>query len=221
MIRIVLAEDHEIVRRGLRALVEQKTGYRIVAETGDGLEAVELVGAEQPDVLVVDLRLPGLDGLEVVREARKKQPELKVVVLSMHDNEAYVVRALRHGASAYVLKDASADDLVEAIGEAMAGRTFFSKGISRDLIDAYTRGEMDQIEDRYDTLTSRERQVLHLLAQGFTGPEIAEKLFISPRTVDTHRANLVSKLGLRNQAELVRYVVERGLVPPSSSSSSE
>lgn len=214
MIDIVLVEDHPIVRKGFRALIEQDSEYTIVAEAGDGLEAVELVRKHQPDVLVCDLSIPNLDGLEVVRETSEHSPSTRIVVLSRHSDEAYVVRALRHGASAYVLKDGSTDDLVEAIRAVLRGKRFFSPAISEDVVAAYDRGELEKIEDRYDTLTSREREVFSLLGKGLLGPEVGEQLFISTRTVDTHRANIMAKLGLRNHAELVRRAVERELLPP-------
>ena len=208
MLRIVLVEDHQIVRQGFRALLDREADLAVVAETGDGLEAVRLVEEERPDVLVLDLTLPGLDGLEVARRVGRQAPETRVVVLSMHNNAAYVAEALRAGAAAYVLKESSADDLGAALRAVSEGRSFFSEGVSLPPDD-------DEAEryDRYDTLSPREREVLHLLAQGLTGPEVAERLFISPRTVETHRSNVLAKLGLRGQTELVHYAIGRGLLP--------
>ena len=209
--RVVLAEDHQIVRQGFRALLAVEPGVEVVAETGDGTEAVALVERHRPDVLVVDLVLPSLDGLEATRRARAAAPETAVVVLSMHDHEAYVAQAVRAGASGYVLKESGVEDLVEALGAVRAGGRFFSAGLvdPGDGPDGHAAPA-----DRYETLSPREREVLHLVAEGRTAPEIAGRLFISPRTVETHRANGLAKLGLHSQAELIRYVIGRGLVPP-------
>ena len=207
-LRVVLADDHRIVRAGFRALLEAEPGIRVVAEAGDGTEAVALVEAHRPDVLVVDLALPGLDGVEVTRRARAASPETAVVVLSMHDHEAYVAQAVQAGATAYVRKEAGLDDLVGALRAARAGRPFFSAGL-----DGAASPGGDDPDDRYETLTPREREVLHLVAEGLTAPQAAERLGVSPRTVETHRANGLAKLGLHSQAELIRYVLARGLVP--------
>ena len=210
--RLILAEDHQIVRRGFRSLVSDEPDLEVVAETGDGAEAVALVETHRPDVLVVDLMLPSLDGLEVTRRARQASPGTAVVVLSMHTHEAYVTQAARAGATAYVLKESGVSDLVEAIRAVRAGGRFFSAGLEDP---ADRDGSAEAATDRYDALSSREREVLHLVAEGRTAPEIAERLFLSPRTVETHRGNGAAKLGLRSHAELVRYVIERGLVPPA------
>ena len=210
-IRVVLAEDHEIVRRGFQALLSAEPGVEIAAETGDGAEAVALVERWQPDVLVVDLSLPSLDGVEVTRRARAVSPETRVVVLSMHNHEAYVTQAVRAGATAYVLKGSGLEDIVAAVRAVQAGGRFFSAGLT-DPDDL--PGSAALATDRYDTLSPREREVLHLVAEGMTAPQIAERLFLSPRTIETHRGNGLAKLGLGSQAELIRYVLERGLVPP-------
>ena len=210
-IRILLADDHQIVRQGFRSLLEASLEVDVVAETGDGAEAVALVERWTPDVLVVDLVLPSLDGLEVIRRARAASPATDIVVLTMHSHEAYVVQAVRAGAAAYVLKEAGVEDLVAAIRAVRAGHRFFSAGLA-DPADA--QGDAAAPADRYETLSPREREVLHLVAEGLTAPDIAERLFVSPRTVETHRSNGLAKLGLRSQAQLIRYVIERGLIPP-------
>ena len=209
--RVILAEDHEIVRRGFRSLLGAERDIEIVAETGDGAEAVVLVDRWRPDVLVVDLSLPSLDGLEVMRRARGASPETGIVVLSMYDHEAYVTQAVRAGASAYVLKASGLEDIVAAVRSVADGGRFFSHGLA-DPADA--SGGRASATDRYDTLSSREREVLHLVAEGMTAPQIADRLFLSPRTIETHRGNGLAKLGLSSQAELIRYVIQRGLVPP-------
>lgn len=212
--RIVLADDHQVVREGLRALLESEPGFEIVGETGDGLEAVRLVEQHKPHVLVVDLMMPGLNGLEVARQISQRLPRTRIVVLSMHASEPYVIEALKNGASAYVIKDASAAELVRAVREALAGRRYLSPPLSEPAIDSYIqRAKNSDSLDLYDTLTTREREVLQLAAEGHTTPEIAGRLFISPRTVETHRANVMHKLGLRSQTELVRYALQRGILP--------
>ena len=212
--RILLADDHRVVREGFRALLQSEPDFEIVGETGDGLEAVRLVEQQKPHVLVVDLMMPGLNGLEVARQVTHRSPRTRIVVLSMHANEAYVLEALKNGASAYVLKDASAAELVRAVREALAGRRYLSPPLSEPAIDSYIeRAKSSDSLDLYDTLTNREREVLQLAAEGHTNGEIASRLFISPRTVETHRANVMRKLGLRSQTELVRYALQRGILP--------
>ena len=212
MTAIVLADDHHVVRQGLRALLETEPGFRVVGEAGDGLEAIRLVERLQPHVLVVDLMMPALSGLEVTRQAAQRAPGTRVVVLSMHADEAYVLEALRHGAVGYVLKDSSASDLVRAVHKAARGRRYLSPPISDRALEAYARRAQEAPPDAYDALTAREREVLHLAVEGRTSAEIAARLAISPRTAETHRANLMRKLGLRAQAELVRFALQRGLL---------
>ncbi len=210
---IVLADDHVVVRQGLRALLEAQPDLRVVGEAADGVQAVQLVERVNPDVLVTDLMMPNLGGLEVTRQTRKRSPQTRVVILSMYSNEAYVVEALRSGAMAYVLKDSSADDLLQAVREVALGRRYLSPPLSERAIEAYTRLAAASNLDTFDMLGSREREVLHLAAEGLSNTEIAARLSISPRTAETHRANLKRKLGLRGQADLVRYAVTRGILP--------
>lgn len=213
-VTILLAEDHQLVRQGFRALLEAEKDFSIVGETGDGLEAVRLTEQLEPKVLVVDLMMPGLNGLEVIRQLSKRVAGTRVIVVSMHANEAYVLAALRHGAAAYVLKDSSASDLVRAVREVIAGRRYLSPPLSEPAIQMYLeKAATSSSLDIYDTLTSREREVLQLAAEGHTTPEIAGRLFISPRTVETHRFNLMHKLGLRTQTDLIRYALQRGILP--------
>ncbi|NBC18630.1 MAG: response regulator [Bacteroidetes bacterium] len=212
---IVLAEDHQIVRQGLRTLLNQEVDFQVVAETGDGNEALACVAEHAPDVLVVDLTLPGLNGLEVIRRVRRTHPETRVVVLSMHTAEGYIVEALRHGAVGYVLKESGAHDLIRAIREGLQGRRFLSPSLPEDLLDTYQNQPAATIEDRYAQLTPRERQILQLVAEGHTSADIGDLLSISPRTVDTHRSNLMRKLGLSSRSDVVRYVMQRGLSPLS------
>lgn len=215
MLKIVIVEDHQMVRQGLRTLIDGEMGLTVVAETGDGLDALDLIREHRPDIAIVDLTLPSLNGLEVIRRIHQDAGPTRSIVLSMHTSETYITAALRNGAMGYVLKDEAAGELLEAIRQVETGRRFLSPSLPDALIDTYTTtAPPEAIEDRYETLTEREREVLHLLAEGYSGPEAAERLFISPRTVDSHRANLMRKLGLHTQTDLVHYAVQRGLVEP-------
>jgi len=213
-ITILLAEDHQLVRQGFRALMAAEKDFTIVGETGDGQEAQRQVEHLKPRVLVLDLMLPGLNGLEVTRQLTKRESQTKVVILSMHANEAYVLAALRNGAAAYVLKDSSASDLVRAVREVLGGRRYLSPPLSEPAMAMYLeKAKTSNNLDIYETLTSREREVLQLAAEGHTTSEIATRLFISPRTVETHRANFMHKLALRTQTDLIRYALQRGILP--------
>jgi DNA-binding NarL/FixJ family response regulator len=210
---LVLVDDHHIVRRGLRILLEAEPDLNVIGEESDGLRAVALVERVKPDVLVLDLMMPGLNGLEVARQVTKRSPQTRVVVLSMYANEPYVLQALRNGASAYVVKDASPNELPKAIREAAAGRRYLSPPLTDRAIEAYLTRAGAASLDLYETLTTREREVLHLAAQGLSNAQIASRLSISPRTAETHRANLMHKLDLHNQSDLIQYAVRRGIVP--------
>jgi DNA-binding NarL/FixJ family response regulator len=217
VITAVLADDHPIVRQGLRTLLAGEGGCTVVGEAADGLTAIDLIARLRPDVAILDVQLPDLDGLEVARRAREKAPEAKVVMLSMHGDEPYVVDALRYGALGYVLKGSATSDLIAAVHAAVAGRRFLSAPLAERAIDAYARRAEETARplDRYELLTAREREVLQLAAQGMSNAEIGERLAISPRTAETHRANLMRKLGLDSQTDLVRLAVGRGLIPPT------
>lgn len=210
---IVLADDHHIVRQGLRALLVSEPNFQLVGETGDGLQAVRLVERLQPNVLITDVIMPGLNGLEVTRQVVKCSPQTRVIVLSMHANDAYVVEALKNGAAGYVLKDSQACDLVQAIKAVAAGGRYLSPPLSERELELYRKKIDDAPEDPYETLTSREREVLQMVAEGRTSAEIAERLFISPRTAEGHRANVMRKLGLQNHTDLVRFALKRGILP--------
>lgn len=208
-ITILLADDHIVVRQGLRSLLEAQPDFEVVGEAKDGPETVQQVAALNPQVLVLDLVMPGMNGLEVVRQTHT---QTRVIILSMHSDEAYVVEALRNGAYGYVLKDATAGELAEAIRAVMKGQRFLSAPFSERGIEAYLRRARTGPLDPYETLTAREREVLTLAASGLSNPEIAARLTISPRTAEIHRANMMHKLNLRTQTELVRYAIRRGLV---------
>jgi DNA-binding NarL/FixJ family response regulator len=213
MIRIVLGEDHQIVRQGLCALLEEEEDIQVIGEAGDGLEVLDLVEQLEPDILVVDLMMPGLHGLEITRQVRKRSRRTLVVVLSMHADESYVIAALKNGASGYVLKDSSASDLVMALHEVSDGRRFLSSPLSDRAIEVYMKTSDDGEEDIYECLTNREREILQLAVEGHSNRTIGERLSISPRTVETHRANLMRKLGLKTQTDLIRFALRRGFLP--------
>ena len=213
MTTIVLADDHHVVRHGLRSLLEAEPDFSVVGEAGDGLEAAQLVERLQPDVLVLDMMMPGLNGLEVTRQVGQRSRRTHVVILSMHANEAHVLEALRAGAAAYVLKESTYAELVHAVREAVAGRRYLSPPLSERAIEAYMKKAESDALDPYEMLTAREREVLHLVVEGHTSAEIADRLFVSRRTVETHRANLMRKLGLRTHTDLIRYALQRGILP--------
>lgn len=213
MTTILLADDHHVVRLGLRALLDAEPDFRVVGEATDGLETSRLVEQLKPEVLIVDLMMPGINGLEVTRQVNQRTPQTRIIILSMHANEAYVLEALRNGASAYVLKDSRADDLVYAVREVIAGRRYLSPPLSERAIASYIRQANKSSLDPHETLTNREREVLSLAAQGCNAAEIAQKLSISTRTAETHRANLMRKLDLHTQTDLIRYALRRGIIP--------
>jgi DNA-binding NarL/FixJ family response regulator len=210
-ITIVLADDHQVVRQGLRAILEGERNLRVVGEAGNGIEATRLVERLRPDVLVLDLMIPGLSGLEVTRQLAKRSPKTRVVILSMHGDKSYVLEALKNGAAGYVLKDCSADELIKALHEAAVNRRYLSPPLSDSAIDAYVQ-QAGVTTDPYDSLSNREREVLQLAAEGHTNAEIGKRLFISPRTVEIHRANMMAKLDLRNHTDLIRYALKRGVI---------
>jgi two-component system, NarL family, response regulator NreC len=209
---VFLADDHTVVRQGLRSLLETEAGLSIVGEAGDGLEAVRLVEKLQPNVLVVDMMMPGLNGIEVTRQVSKRVPVTRVILLSMHATEAYVLEALKAGAQGYVLKGSDAADLLTAITEVMAGRRYLSGPLSDRAMEAYIEKARETVIDPYETLTAREREVLQLVAESHSNPEMAALLSISPRTAETHRAHVMHKLGLQNQTDVIRYCLQRGII---------
>lgn len=216
MITIVLADDHHVVRQGLRSVLEAEADFQVIGEAADGLETVRLTDNLRPDILVLDLMMGGISGLEVSRQVSKHMPKTGIVILSMYSDEAYVLEALKAGAKAYVLKESTAGELVKAIRAAVAGRRYLSSSLSERAIAAYIEKSRDTVFDPYDTLTTREREVLHLAAQGCTNADIATRLYISRRTVEVHRANVMRKLGLRTQSQLISYAIRRGVLPPES-----
>jgi len=209
---IILADDHHVVRKGMRAVLEVEPDFHLVGEASDGLEAVQLVERLRPDVLVLDLMMPGLNGIEVTRQVGKRSPQTRVLILSMHANDDYVLEALKNGAIGYVLKDTGMAELVKAVREVAAGRRYLSPVLAERAIDAYVRQTQESTLDRYETLTDREREVLHLAAEGLTNTKVADRLSISPRTAESHRSNMMRKLNLRTQTDLVIYALRRGII---------
>jgi two-component system, NarL family, response regulator NreC len=209
---IVLADDHTVVHEGLRALLAAESDIAVIGEANDGLEAIRLTEKLQPQVLLVDLGMPNLNGLEVTRQVRKRFPHIKVIVLSMHSNEAYVLEAIRNGASGYVLKGSSVSEVIKAIRKVAAGGRFLSASLSEEALDAYIEKAKTSPADPYDTLTVREREILQMTAESQSSATIGRRLFISPRTVEIHRQNAMRKLGLRNQSELVRFALKKGIL---------
>ena len=212
-IRILLADDHTVMRRGLQMLLESQPEFTVVAEAADGREAVAQAEATRPDVAVMDIAMPNLSGIEAAQRMSAVLPHLAVVILSMHSDEGYVLRALKAGAKGYLLKDSAESDLIDAIKAVHQGRTFFSAEITKMLVADHVREIRARgAEDSYDLLTSREREILQLLAERKSTKEIAASLHLSPFTVETHRRNLHEKLNLHSLAELIMYAVRKGMI---------
>jgi two-component system, NarL family, response regulator NreC len=211
--RIVLADDHGIVRRGLRSLLEGEPGVEVVGEAANGREALKLLETTKPEMAILDVAMPMLNGIEVTAQAMKAFPDLRVIILSMYADEGYIVRALTAGARAYLLKEATEDDLLPAVRAVALGRSFFSPAISTILLADYVRHLKQRgLEDSYDVLSDREKEVLQLLAEGKSNKEAAAVLHISLSTVETHRLKLMQKLDLHNTAEIVLYAVRKGII---------
>ncbi len=210
-ITVILADDHPIVRQGLRRLLENEPGFTVVGEAGDGIETMRLIENSKPHVLVVDMMMPGLNGLEVLRQTKKLSPFTHAIVLSMQSANAYVVEALNLGADGYVLKDTGPSELVTAIHTVTQGKRYISEKLLERL-EANDRRVDDAPMDTYQTLTAREREILQLTVEGKSSVEVGEKLVISPRTVEVHRSKLMKKLALHNHTELIRYAIKRGII---------
>lgn len=211
--RVVLADDHVIVRQGIKSLLED-SGIQVIGEASDGLEAIRLVEALQPDFLICDMNMEGMNGIEVTRRVVKQFPQIKIIILSMFGDDSYVIEALRAGAIAYVLKGSTSTDLLQAIKDAIDGKHHLSETLSERAINNYIQKIASPSPEPFDTLSIREREVMQMVVQGMTSAEIGKKLFISPRTVDIHRANLMRKLGLRTRIDLVQIAQRQGILPP-------
>ena len=210
-VTLLLVDDHPLIRQGLRHLLEGEPEFKVIGEAGDGLEALLLVERLKPNILVVDIMMPGLNGLEVLRQMKHISPDTRAIVLSMQSADAYVLEALKNGAAGYVLKETGPSELVNAVREVTHGNQYLSIKISERL-QVSGRKIIDMPSDAYETLTTREREILQMTVEGQTSQEVGDKLTISPRTVEVHRSNLMNKLGLHNQTELIRFAIKRGIL---------
>jgi len=212
-LRVLLADDHSIVRRGMRSLLDTDASIEVVAEAADGLEALRLGEEHHPELLILDVAMPKLNGIEVVARAQKMQPAPRAIMLSMHVDESYVMRSIFAGARAYLLKDATDEDLLPAIRAVAAGKSFFSPAVTGLLVEDYMRQLKERgLTDSYELLTDREKEVLQLLAEGRSNKEVAALLDVGVSTVETHRANLMQKLNLHSTADIVLYAVRKRLI---------
>ena len=211
--KIVIAEDHTILRAGLRALLSGQNGLEVIGEAGDGREAIRKVDTLQPDLLLIDLSMPKLNGIDAIREIKSQHPEIKIIVLTVHKSDEYIIAALKAGANGYMLKDASQNELLLAIDYVINGKTFLSPSISDKVVDAFLNTDKkDKPAAVLDNLTAREREILKLVAEGNTNKKIADHLCISLKTVEKHRSNLMQKLDLRNTAALTAYAIAKKMV---------
>ena len=212
-IRVLLADDHQLMRSGIRLMLERETNLSVVGEANDGREAVALAKSLRPDVVVMDIGMANLNGIEAAQQMTGDSPEIAVVMLSMHSDESYVLRALKAGARAYLLKDSAEADLIKAVHAVAGGKSFFSPAVSKVLLDDYVRKlRRSGTEDAYDLLTPREREVLQLIAEGKSNKDIANLLNLSVYTVESHRSNLMEKLNVRGLPELILYAVRKGII---------
>jgi DNA-binding NarL/FixJ family response regulator len=212
-VKILLADDHPIVRQGLRNLLEAQSGFSVVAEAEDGLQTVQLAENHKPDVVIVDIMMPRLNGLEAITQIAARLPDTHCIVLSMQSADPYIVKALKAGASGYVLKDSAPNEVVGAIQQVLNGKRYLSPQISEKLVDLFVEKVETGMLDRYKTLSPREREVLQLAAEGLTNNEIAEQLSISSRTAEQHRQSMMKKMGFNNPTELIRYALKKGILP--------
>jgi two-component system response regulator NreC len=212
-IRVLLADDHQLMRSGIRLMLEREGDLTVVGEASDGREAVALAKSLKPDVVIMDIGMANLNGIEAARQMTQERPELAVMMLSMHSDESYVLRALRAGARGYLLKDSAEPDLIKAVHVVAGGKSFFSPAVSRLLLDDYVRKlKRSGTDDPYDLLTPRERELLQLIAEGKSNKDIANLLNLSVYTVESHRSNLMEKLHLRGLPELILYAVRKGII---------
>jgi two-component system response regulator NreC len=213
-ITIVLADDQNLVRQGIRCLVEKEPDFKVVGQAGDGLKVVDLVARLKPRILIVGLAMPGLNGLEITRQVRHQSPATSVIVLSMYSQDEYVIQALRNGATGYVVTHAKPAELGRAIRKVVAGHRYLSEPLSRRSMESWLQRATSAVRDAYETLTRREREVLLLVSEGYSSGRIADRLSISRRTAESHRASVMHKLQFSNQADLIRYVLARAILVP-------
>ena len=213
---VVIAEDHQLFREGLRAMLAGREDLEVVAEADDGLEAIRCIRKKTPDLLLLDLSMPRLSGISVIKDVRGQFPDLKILVLTIHESDQYVLETFKAGVNGYCIKDSSRDELLIAIDSVLAGKTYISPGIADEVMQGYLSGRKSMKEKSdWETITHREREVLKLLAEGYMNKEIGELLNISVKTVEKHRANIMNKLDLHNAAALTAYAIEKGLVSPN------
>jgi two-component system response regulator NreC len=212
-LHIVLADDHTLFRQGLRRVLEEQAGWQVVAEASDGAEAVRLALEHEPHLVILDIAMPRLNGVEATRQIARRLPDVRVLVVSMYSDDLYVTQALQAGAHGFVLKDSADTDLVRAVRDLAAGKSYFSPAVSKVVLDDYVRHLADRgITDRFDALSEREREVFQLIAEGHSNKEIAGLLNVSPGTVETHRARIMEKLDVHSAAEIVLYAVRKGVI---------
>jgi DNA-binding NarL/FixJ family response regulator len=221
--RILIADDHDVVRSGLNVLLRSAPDFAVVAEASDGEEALRLTQRHKPDVVIMDISMPKLDGIEATKLIKERRPEVKVIILSVHEDEEYAYQILRAGASGYLSKNSSRKEIFEAVRSAVSGGRFFSPGISRIIVDGFIKRAQEQAKEDLlpsaaadQKLTKREVEVLKYIAEGYTNRQIADALFLSFRTINTHRANIMQKLNIHDTAGLVRYAINLGLIRPSA-----
>jgi two-component system response regulator NreC len=212
-LRILLGDDHTLLRQGLRKILQERPDWDVVAEAGDGREAVRQALALQADVAILDIGMPLMNGIEATRQIVRRRPDTHVLILSMHANEAYIIQALKAGAKGYLLKDSADTELIRGVEVVASGKSFFSPAVAKVMLDDYVRHLAEKgIADRFDSLSEREREIFQLVAEGRSTKEIAELLSVSPATIETHRAHVLQKLDVHNTAELVLYAVRRGVI---------
>jgi DNA-binding NarL/FixJ family response regulator len=211
-LRLLLADDHTLVRQGIRKVLEEQPDWRVVAEASDGRDAIRLAEQHKPDVAIIDVAMPLLNGIETSRQIARRAPGVRILVLSMYADEAYVTQILKAGATGYLLKDSADVDLLKAVNAVALGKSFFSPAVARLMLNDYVRQGSDAAVERYETLSEREREIFQLVAECKTNKDIAAMLFISPSTVETHRARIMDKLDLHSAAEIALYAVRRGVI---------
>lgn len=212
-IRVLISDDHTILRSGLKMLLNAESDIEVVGEATTGEEAIRLAEQLHPDLVLMDISMPGMGGIDATAEIKRQHPEVRVLMLTMHENEAYLFRTIKAGGSGYVLKKAADTELIDAIHQVMQGGAFLRPSVTKALVKDYLeRVETGEARDSYGTLTEREREILKLIAEGHTNPEIAKLLVISVRTVETHRAHIMDKLGIHQRSELVKYALRKGLL---------
>lgn len=215
LIRVLIADDHSVVRQGLRVWLERSGSIQVIGEAANGRDAVALAERSKPDVVIMDIAMPGLNGIDATRQITRRDPDIKVIILSMHADESYILRALGAGAKGYLLKESTETDVLPAVRSVQEGKPYFTPSIARVLLEDYIRVmKQNNVQDSYELLTEREKEVLQLLAEGKSNKDVAQLLNLSPHTIDSHRTNLMHKLELHNTAELVLYAVRKGIIIP-------